>query len=92
MKLYILSPDFKFCPPPIVYNRQNQKNLFLATFIQLVLKGLYGVLIVEFKSLFWPQQKQPPEMFCKKLFLEIVQNSQGNTCVVASFLIKLQFF
>ena len=25
-------------------------------------------------------QKQPPEAFCKKMFLEIPQNSQENTC------------
>ena len=28
-----------------------------------------------------------PELFCKKLFLEISQNSQENTCARASFLI-----
>ena len=31
-----------------------------------------------------------PEVFCKKVFLEISQNSQENTCVAVSFLIKLQ--
>ena len=31
------------------------------------------------------EQKQPPEMF-----LEILQNSQDNTCARVSFLIKLQ--
>ena len=30
------------------------------------------------------------EMFCKKLFLKISQNPLDNTCVRASFLIKLQ--
>ena len=36
-------------------------------------------------------QKQSPEVFYeKKLFLEISQNSQENTCATASFLIKLQ--
>ena len=35
-------------------------------------------------------QKQPPELFCKKVFLEITQNSQQNTCARVSFLIKLQ--
>ena len=34
-------------------------------------------------------QKQPPEvLFRKKVFLEISQNSQENTCARASFLIK----
>ena len=34
-------------------------------------------------------QKQPPQVFLKKkLFLEISQNSQKNTCARASFLIK----
>ena len=31
-----------------------------------------------------------PEVFCKKVFLEISQNSQENTCARVSFLIKLQ--
>ena len=35
-------------------------------------------------------QKQPPRVFCKKVFLEISQNSQENTCARVSFLIKLQ--
>ena len=35
-------------------------------------------------------QKQPPEVFYKKkVFLEISQNSQENTCARVSFLIKL---
>ena len=35
-------------------------------------------------------KKQPPEVFCVIVFLEISQNSQEKTCVRASFLIKLQ--
>ena len=35
-------------------------------------------------------QKQPAEVFYKKLFLKISQNSQENTCTRVSFLIKLQ--
>ena len=31
-----------------------------------------------------------PEVFYKKDVLEILQNSQENTCATASFLIKLQ--
>ena len=31
-----------------------------------------------------------PQVFCKKVFLEISQNSQENTCARVSFLIKLQ--
>ena len=30
------------------------------------------------KSVFSPLQKQPPEVFCKKVLLEISQNSQKN--------------
>ena len=30
-----------------------------------------------------------PDVFCKKVFLEISQNSQKNTCARVSFLIKL---
>ena len=36
-------------------------------------------------------QKQPQEVFCKKkVFLDISQNSQENTCARVSFSIKLQ--
>ena len=31
-------------------------------------------------------------VLCKKVFLEILQNPQENTCVRASFLIKLQAY
>ena len=31
-----------------------------------------------------------PEVFCETLFLNVSQNSQENTCVRVSFLIKLQ--
>ena len=34
--------------------------------------------------------KQPSEVFCKKVFLEILQNSKENTCVRVSFWIKLR--
>ena len=30
-----------------------------------------------------------PELFCKKLFLEILQNPQENTCVGVSFFNKI---
>ena len=35
-------------------------------------------------------QKQAPELFVKNAFLEISQNSQENTCVRVSLIIKLQ--
>ena len=35
-------------------------------------------------------QKQQPEVFYKKVFLELLQNSQGNISARVSFLIKLQ--
>ena len=35
-------------------------------------------------------RKQPPDVFCKKVFLDISQISQENTCARISFLIKLQ--
>ena len=36
------------------------------------------------------KQKQPPEVFHKKGILKNLQNSQENTCVRVSVLIKLQ--
>ena len=38
------------------------------------------------------RQKQPPEVFYKKKFLQISQNSLENTCTRVSFLIKGQVF
>ena len=35
-------------------------------------------------------QKQPPQVFCEKVFLENSQNSQENTCARVTSLIKLQ--
>ena len=35
-------------------------------------------------------QKQPPEVFCKKVFLDISQKLQEKTCARVLFLIKLQ--
>ena len=37
-----------------------------------------------------PHRSSRPEVFYKKVFLEISQNSQKNICARASFLIKLQ--
>ena len=50
------------------------------------------------KSFVFPElledfRKQPPKVvYKKKVFLEISQNSQKNTCARISFLIKLQVF
>ena len=37
-------------------------------------------------------QKQPPEVFHKKMLLKIIQNSHKNTCIGVSFLIKLKLY
>ena len=39
---------------------------------------------------FWSIRSSRPELFCEMVLLEISQNSQENSCVRASFLIKLQ--
>ena len=61
-------------------------NAKLVTFTEEICNGklqfLYNVEpVITRKSL---------NVFCKKVFLEISQNSQENTCVRVSFLIKLQ--
>ena len=38
----------------------------------------------------WETRSSRPELSVKKVFLEILQNSQENTCAKVSFLIKLQ--
>ena len=40
------------------------------------------------KLFFW--QKQPPEVFCKKMFLQMLQNAQENILARIPFFIKLQ--
>ena len=37
-------------------------------------------------------EKEPPEVFCKKVFLKVLQNSHENTCARVFFLIKFQVF
>ena len=49
------------------------------------LSRFWGIKI-SFQTLFL--EKQPPEVLCKRLFLEISQNSQGSTCARVSFIIK----
>ena len=54
---------------------------------------LWEINLIDFCKLNDPQvnkQKQPPEVFYKKVFLEILQNSHESACVRVSFLIKLQ--
>ena len=43
-----------------------------------------------FESNCYKGRSSRPDVFCKKLFLEISQNSQENTCARVSFLTKLQ--
>ena len=38
--------------------------------------------------IFFEIQKEPPEVFCKYVFLKLGQNSLENTCDGVSFLIK----
>ena len=58
----------------------------LIYFVVTILKQDFSSISNNFKL-----QKQPPKVFYKKkVFLEISQNSQENTCARVSFLIKLQ--
>ena len=41
-------------------------------------------------KLYFYQNNQPPEVFCKKDVLRNFTNSQENTCAKVSFIIKLQ--
>ena len=66
--------------------RMTITNAKLVTFTEEICNGklpfLYNVEpVITRKSL---------NVFCKKVFLEISQNSRENTCVRVSFLIKLQ--
>ena len=48
---------------------------------------IFGGQFLWFILVLSQNQKQPPEVFCKKVFLEISQNSQEITCARVSFLI-----
>ena len=66
---------------------RNVKNKNISRFMSL---PHVDMLMILFTCTF-NIQKQPPEVLCKKkVFLEISQNPQGNTCARVSFLIKLQ--
>ena len=69
--------DFKSC--------KNEKNNVLISLVEYIVKTFYKICISDlpkcadaYYSLYI--QKQPPEVFYKKVFLEISQNSQENTC------------
>ena len=49
-------------------------------------------IFVEYNVYFMWIQKQQPEVFCKKVFLEISQNLQENTSATASFVINFAKF
>ena len=55
------------------------KSLFKKVAIFCIKKSKFGTL-----------RSSPPEVFCKKVLLEMLQNSQENTCATVSFSIKLQ--
>ena len=55
--------------------------------------GIYSVFVKHFPlhyQISWYRSSLPRDVFCKKVFLNISQNSQENTYVTVSFLIKLQ--
>ena len=73
--------------------RAKQLNRF---FIADLFNALYNYIYLSGFELtskvisIWIARSSQPGMFCKKVFLEISQNSQENTCTRVSFLIKLQ--
>ena len=65
-----------------------EKSVLMLTIMQIMVWPQHTVQLICAKWL--KPQKQPPEVFCKKVVLEISQNSKENTCARDSFLIKLQ--
>ena len=56
-------------------------------------KHFYSYLTDNQRAIYCPYvqyRSNRPEVFCKKVFLEVLQNSQENTSVRVSFSIKLQ--
>ena len=62
--------------------KSSSNNLILPKYIAYLLSylSLTSLFIAIAKS-----QKPPTELFCKKVFLKISQNSQENTCARVSF-------
>ena len=59
------------------------KLLWAAASVYRTMSNIYD------RTFLWKYRRSRPEVFFKKMFLEISQNSQESTCARASFLIKL---
>ena len=72
------------------------EDFFLTNFLKLVALILCRLDIENFilqdVPLMFRTEVVVPRWSLEKLFLEISQNSQENTCARVSFLIKLQFY
>ena len=72
------------------------EDFFLTNFLKLVALILCRLDIENFilqdVPLMFRTEAVVPRWSLEKLFLEISQNSQENTCARVSFLIKLQFY
>ena len=77
-----------FCHVDCLVHKSVLNNRFLI--IVLILRRKMNLGRATFVSVFSLVQRQPLEMFYEKVFLKISHNSQGNTCVAVSVLIKLQ--
>ena len=94
---HVITEKQLFVKVPLLWDFFNRHNIaFLESILKEVrilryLNNTSAVLISKFqnKAILYTQ-KQPLEVFCKKVFFKISQNSQENTCAKVSFLIKLQ--
>ena len=68
----------------------NLMYIFRTPFLKNTSAGLLPLLISVLLLLFWFFRSSRPEVYCKKVFLKISQNSQENTCTKVFFSIKLQ--
>ena len=84
-------------PPPQVFCKKRSATLLLergssiAKFLRtLIFKNICERLILKISISVTNSEAVVQKCSVKKVFLEISQNSQENTCATASFLIKLQ--
>ena len=79
---------FQDCDENLKYVYKIAKIVFNNRYLGII--NLIYFFIYIYIYIYIPVRSNRPEVFCKKVFLNILQNSKESTCARASFLIKLQ--
>ena len=79
---------FRDCDENLKYVYKIAKIVFINRYLGII--NLIYFFIYMYIYIYILVRSNRPVVFCKKVFLNILQNSKENTCARASFLIKLQ--